>query len=43
MFVVENGLDTVMQDITAVEDKLQVAFLNTSTQQTKLSSYLKSM
>ena len=43
MFVVEKGLDTVLQDITAVEDKLQVAFLSKSTQQTKLTSYFKSM
>ena len=42
MFVVEKGLDTVLQDITAV-DKLQVAFLSKFTQQTKYTSYFKSM
>ena len=40
MFTAEKGLDTVLQDIISVEDKLQVAFLSKSKHQTQIKLIL---
>ena len=43
MFAAVKGLDTVLQDIISVKDKLQVTFLSKSKHQTQINSYFKPM